>query len=339
MVIHLICDLDCQLGAHSIFSKRNITPHKPTMKTISLFPRTASLLGMIALASATSEAATTTIFSYDSTGYISGADVNLQGDTGIYLGGSDQYGEPDGQPLPSSLVGRAFSSGTAFSPTIAVGYSGPTFYGGGSVTSTDPAVNEGFHELGIHNVGGGGGGGDGIHWHVDSNNNVSHSNHVFILFKKDQFESAWNSTTIGSGDLASTSFQMHTGQVLQSGPQDLTMYWVVQDGSQFYVGQSATAIAQNSPYQTDFSSIGGWASYDPSVGLAALDFDEGSTFSPHTFTDVQGLGFYVEHEDGASSTHAHIDSFVVSSSIPEPSQSLLVIFGLGGMLLRRGKRS
>ena len=260
--------------------------------------------------------------------------MNLEGHTPANaVGGSDQYGDPNGYPLPSSLVGRAYSSVTAFNPTLAAGYSGPTFYGGGSVTSSDPDLNEGFHELAIHNNGSG----DGIHWHTDSNGVDVHSNHLFVFFKKAQFESAWTSPTIGSGDLASASFQMQTGQVLQAGIQDLAMYWVVQDGSQFYVAQNTTLIAQNNQYEIAFSSITGWAEYDPSADLADLDFDEGSIFSSHTFTDVQSLGFYVEHEDGATSTHAHINGFVVS--IPEPSQSMLLICGFGALFLRRGKRS
>jgi len=303
------------------------------MKITSFFPRTASLLGMIALASATSQAATS-IFSFGGD-YVSGGDVQLQGDTGTYFGNpSDKYGDPDGYPPTptdgSPLVGRAFSSATAFNPTSGAGYSGPDFYGGGSVTSSVPTLNEGFHELAIHNNGSG----DGIHWHTDANGADVHSNHLFVYFKKAQFESAWNSATIGSADLASASFQMQTGQVLQAGIQDLGMYWVVQDGSDFYVAQNATLIAQNSPYQRDFSSITGWASYDPSAGLAALDFDEGSAFSAHTFTDVQGLGFYVEHEDGATSTHAHINGFVVS--VPEPSSTALL--GLGGLALMLRRR-
>jgi hypothetical protein len=272
-------------------------------KAISLFPRTASILGMAALASATSASAAT-VLSWGGTDYVAGGQHNMQGDTGSYIGGSDQYGEPDGQPLPSGLVGRSFSSTTAFSPTT--GYSGPTFYGGASVTSTNGAANEGFHELAISN---GGGGDTGI--------------------------------TITSTTLSGLSFQMHTGQISQAGSQDLSMYWVLQDGTQFYVAQNPTLIAQNNPYATAFDDITGWAIYDPSAGdgLAALDFDETSTFSSHTFTDIQGVGFYIEHEDGASQSHVDIDYFALGDAVPEPSQSLLVIIGLGGLLLRRGKRA
>lgn len=307
---------------------------KTASKAISLFPGTASLLGLAALASAT-PAIAATVFTWGGTDYVAGGQHNMQGDTGVYLGGgSDQYGEPDGYPLPSGLVGRAYSSTTAFSPTT--GYSGPTFYGGASVTSTNPAANEGFHELAISN----GGGGDSIHWRVDSNGADSHSNHAFIYFKQDQFGSGYTGITITSTTLSGLSFQMHTGQISQAGSQDLSMYWVLQDAGQFYVAQTPTLIAQNNPYATAFDDITGWATYDPSAGdgLAALDFDETSTFSPHTFTDVQALGFYIEHEDGASQSHVDIDYFALGDAIPEPSQSLLVIVGLGVVLLRRGKR-
>ena len=100
------------------------TAIRTTMRTRSIVSRTTSLLVLIALASATSEASTQ-IFSFGGD-YISGVDVNLAGDTpaNIVGGGSDQYGDPDGYPLPSSLVGREFSSVTTFNPTLAEGYSG-----------------------------------------------------------------------------------------------------------------------------------------------------------------------------------------------------------------------
>lgn len=286
----------------------------------------ALAIGIGAFASSASHEASAAVLSYGGTGYVTGGDEKMQGDTGSYLSGSDQYGEPSGTPVPSALVGRAFSSTTAFSPTS--GYSGPTFYGGASVTSTDPTDNEGYHELSVAN----GGGGDSIHWRVDSNTGDTHSNHILVYFQKSAFESPWNGMTINSGNLAATVFQLHTGQISQAGPNDTALYWVLQDGSDFYVAQNPTLIAQNNPYSTAFSSITGWALYDPTLGLAALDFDETSTFSAHTFTDVQGVGFYTEHENGASQSHVDIDYFAL---VPEPSHGILTLVGATMLILRR----
>jgi hypothetical protein len=70
--------------------------------------------------------------------------------------------------------------------------------------------------------------------------------------------------------------------------------------------------------------------------LAALDFDESSTFLPRSFTDVQGLGFYVEHENGSNQTHVDISIFNVS--VPEPTQLIFTGTGLGMLLLRRRRQ-
>ncbi len=182
--------------------------------------------------------------------------------------------------------GRSFSSTTAFSPPA--NYSGPIFFGGGLVTSTDGPTNEGFHELSVAN----GGGGDSIHWRVDSNGLNTHTNHVFVYFKKAQFDSPWNGPgTITSADLATAAFTMHTGQLIQAGPTDITARWVVQDGSNFYVSQNSLLIAQNNSYQTNIAAITGWAPYDPTTGLTALDFDETSTFGRRRLPMSRALAF------------------------------------------------
>jgi hypothetical protein len=93
----------------------------------------------------------------------------------------------------------------------------PSFLGGGSVTSSNPNTTEGFHDLSVAN--GGSSSGDPIHWTVDSNGTDTHSNHVFILFPKNQFDPSWSSIgTITDAQLASSTFLMHTGQVVMAGP-------------------------------------------------------------------------------------------------------------------------
>jgi hypothetical protein len=305
-----------------------LTNHQTTtMKTIipPLSPLRASLVA-VAFCAAGASAHASVFLSFGSTGYVTGGDEHLEGDViANRLGGSDKYGDPIGNA--TGVSGRAYSSSTAFSPTT--GYSGPLFYGGGSVTATIPVSNEGFHELSVAN----GGGGDSIHWTVDSNGLNTHTNHLFVFFKKAQFEAPWASGGfITSTQLADATFRMHTGQVVQAGPLDIFNRWVVQDGSTFWVSQNSLAINQNNLFQTSFSAVTGWAQYDPTSGLAALDFDENSSFSAHNFTDVQGFGFYVEHEDGSQTTHVDIDSFVV---VPEPSGFFLAGAGLVSLLMRR----
>jgi len=302
------------------------------MHTKTLSINGIALLSAIALGTAVPVSASTTFFSYSSTTYVGGGSEKLAGhDPTHVLGGSDQYGDPDGWSggLPTTQVGRAFSSSTAFSPSIGV-YSGPTFFGGGLVTSTSAIGNEGFHQLGVQ----GGGGGDAIHWYTDSNGINTHSAHLLVYFKKDQFTSPWGGLTpITTTSMANASFDVHTGQLSQSGPNDTRLYWVVQDGNDFWVAQNYQSIIQNAAFSTNFSAITGWAPYNPTVNLADLDFNEGSAFGAHIFSDIQGFGFYIEHEDGSTSSHGEIDLFVVN--VPEPSRAVLALGGLGLSLLRR----
>jgi hypothetical protein len=310
-----------------------LTNHQTTIMKTRTYPQSFLRASFVAVAfcAAGASAHAAVFFTYGSTAYVSGGDAHLEGDTvGNRLGGSDKYGDPIG--VQTALSGRAYSSSTAFSP--ASGYSGPVFYGGGSVTATNALDNEGFHELSVAN--GGAGVGDSIHWRVDANGATTHTNHVFVFFKKAQFEAPWASGgAITSTQLADATFQLGTGQLIQSGPLDTTNRWVVQDGSSFWVSIISLNLTQNNTYQTSFASITGWAPYDPTTGLAALDFNEGSSFAPRTFTDVQGLGFYVEHEDGADVTQVDIGSFAV---VPEPSQFFLAGAGLVSLVVRRRRR-
>jgi hypothetical protein len=313
------------------FTSQNMKLQTMKIQTMKLQPLLRASLMSTAFCSAVAPVHAGSILNFGGTGYVTGGDEHLEGDTiANRLGGNDKYGDPIG--VGTTLSGRAFSSSTAFSPTS--GYTGPVFYGGGSVTATDGADNEGFHELSVRN--GGGVAADSIHWRVDANGTTTHTNHVFVFFEKDQFEEPWASGgSITSAQLADATFRISTGQVIQSGPSDISNRWVVQDGSTFWVSNTFLSIEQNTPYQTSFASITGWAQYDPTSGLAALDFDEGSTFAAHTFTDVQGFGFYVEHENGADVTQVDIGSFSV---IPEPSQFFLAGASLVSLLIRRRRR-
>lgn len=296
------------------------------MMTTTSALRMALLFSLSCLLS-TAANASPTFMSFGGTGYVIGSDELLQGHNPSHvLSGSDKYGDPDGwvDPSPSGLVGRAFSSSTALSPPA--NYFGPTFFGGASVTATNTTTNEGFHQLAVTNSGQG----DSIHWLVDSNGANNHSNHVFIYFKKAQFDGLWSGVSpITSSTLAPGSFQLRTEQVTEAGLPDIVARWVVQDGSNFYVSQNTHLLAQNSLYQTDFAAITGWAPYNPTSGLSALDFDETSSFGPQTFTDVQGLGFFVEHENGDAVTHVKISSFV--AAVPEPSS--FVLLGIAAAML------
>ncbi len=266
--------------------------------------------------------------------YVSQSEA-LQGDTPANrAGGSDKYGDPDPSSLPSGpvIVGRYFSTSTAFSPTS--GYSGASFFGGGSVTN-EIGTNEGFHELSVRNNGPT----DGIHWQVDSAGGDHHTNHLFIYFQQPQFTTGFDSGTVGLN--LNGYFSLHTDQVTGSGGSGVDLRWVIRDSGSFWISENVNSLSSNSTFTDNFSAITGWAAYSPTNGsFTGLDFDPlSATFASRTFSNVEGLGFYVEHENPLNATQAtHVDISRFTVAVPEPSRLLLTGFGVMMAFLRRSRR-
>ncbi|BCX47360.1 hypothetical protein HAHE_12680 [Haloferula helveola] len=265
--------------------------------------------------------------------YVS-ADTVLADDVPANRTGSDGYGDPDGPIVTNgtdSIAGRGYSSTRPFSP--GTGYTGTsgTFYGGGSVERVNSTANDGFSELSVLNQGPN----DSIHFHVDTGGDV-HTFHLMFLWDKADFLSGLDAAT-GIG-LTEGEFGLVTSQASGHHTDEL-LRWVVRDGNQLYVSEDTTLIGNNSVYSVSYSSLLNWAPYDPNevdpsgsgtaADLWSLDFDEGSTFLPHTFTDVTGVGFYIEHEAATGPIHVHIEGFS-ASMVPEPSTPLIV--GLAALL-------
>ena len=268
-------------------------------------------------------------------GPYAGADLPFADDVAANRSGSDKYGDPHGTfpDGPDSVTGRALSLDSPFSPTS--GYSGvsDTFYGGGSVTREGTGTNDGFSEISILNQGPN----DSIHWHVDTGGD-SHTFHVLIYWDKSDFLGgldAISNLTLGGGGATITTAQAsghHTDELLR---------WVVRDGTQFYVSDETVTLTNNDTFSVTYENVGNWAGYSPNdpagaptlADLQSLDFDESGPYNPHTFTDVTGLGFYVEHEAATGPIHVHIEEF--SATIPEPSHALLTLLGLSLLSARR----
>lgn len=259
--------------------------------------------------------------------------TNLQGDTGTYLSGSDKYGDPNGSTTGPSTVGRFFDKDTAFSPTS--NYTGPLFYGGGSVTN-ETGTNEGFHELKVANQGTT----DGLQWQVDSASGDHHTNHLFIYFKQADFDPAYNSGTLSLDP--GSAFALHTDQVTGSAGSGVDLRWVVQNSGQFYISQNVTSLSSNTSYLTNLADITGWATYAPTnASFAGLDFDPTfATWLTPAFSNLEGLGFYVEHENPLGATQAtHVDVASFAVSVPEPSRMILAAAGLISLVLRRRRHA
>ena len=264
----------------------------------------------------------------------------LNDDTPANRTGSDNYGDPDGPftiNTVDSIAGRALSTNSPLSPPAGYAGTSGTFYGGGSVTRANSLANDGFSELTVLNQGSN----DSLHWHVDTGGD-SHTFHLLVYWDKADFLNGL-STTANLG-LSEGGFSLSTSQ--SSGHQtDELLRWVVRDGSQFYVSQNTTTLLNNSTFNVAYSTLTNWAALNPvdplgaptSSDLLSLDFNEAGPYAPHTFTDVTGLGFYVEHEAATGPIHVHIEGFG-ADLIPEPSSALLLFSGalLTAMRRRRG---
>jgi hypothetical protein len=258
------------------------------------------------------------------------------------VGGSDQYGDPDG-PLPvnvtDSIAGRSLRS-TPLSPPS--GYSGTsgTFYGGGSVTRVNSLVNDGFSDLTMLNQGSN----DSMHFRVNTGGD-SHTFHLLTYWDKSDFLNGLNSVPNLTLD-AGGQFTIQTSQSAANHSDEI-LRWVVREGSQFYVSQNTTLLTNNATFNVPYSSLTNWALYNPNFvagiatagDLSSLDFDETSVASPLSFSDITGIGFYIEHEAATGPIHVHIEGFEASlTAVPEPgSLAYGLMVGLGGLSLRRSR--
>lgn len=277
---------------------------------------------------------------------------NLEGDTGIHSS-SDQYGDPfsttgvdiingagnayDNDALfDDSVMGRLYSSSTAFNPTSGydMGATSARFYGGATTFSKNGAHVDGFTELSILNQGSN----DSIHLHTDSGTD-DHTMHAFLFWDKTDFLNGSDS----AGSLAfdqDSMFSLSTSQVSNgsAGSQDLILRWAVRDGDNWYLS-SATNILSPNDTLTDNLYGRDWATFDPTASY--LNFDQDSAafgVQSSTFTDITAVGFYIDHDLATGQPHIHIENFS-AAVVPEPGSAVLLLLGLGRMASRRRRVS
>lgn len=132
-----------------------------------------------------------------------------------------------------------------------------------------------------------------------------------------------------------------------SSMNDAVGYWLVREGSSFFLSQATFTPANGTytynPYVSAVSD-GSWAPYSPS-GLN-IDFNQGTaTFSTQKFADITGVGFYLEHDVHLDNFAWAIPGFSVTAAVPEPQSIIMlssVVAGIGGYLgyrrVRFGKK-
>lgn len=243
----------------------------------------------------------------------------------------------------------SFSEATPFSPTS--GYSGTsaTFYGGYdlvrfSATSGDPALADSL----IMNGGASSSTtDDAFGWRFQISDSLSYFAGAVVWKKSDflndghlgtnkLFFDTTSSLKVSVGDNNSTTLRW----------ENIHARWLVKEGSQWYVSQTALATGTGDKTLTfaSASSDGFWAPISFSSGVG-VNLDA-LTYSDTNFTDIVGVGLYITSRADRQPNTAnnirywwYVDDFEVVAAIPEPATASLLL-GAGALLMafRRSRR-
>jgi len=216
---------------------------------------------------------------------------------------------------------QTFSDLTGFSTTIPLmntgaSYSGtsPTFYGGGHTENCTFNYFTLPYDTGITDEGGN----DAITFSWPGNSTTSAFGEV--LWQKADFLNGASATGVAFDPNSSLSYSLALAGAVAR--------FIVQDGSTYYVSNlnfgSSTTL-------TDPDNSTTWATYLPTEPPSSLPFDaSGATFSPHTFTDIQAVGYYFDSENNFNTTYDYgVNGFSAQvQPTPEPSPFVLLALSL-----------
>jgi hypothetical protein len=230
-----------------------------------------------------------------------------------------------------SSSGASFSVTTPRSPAPGV-YSGPTFYGGGTVLAS---VGSGtFATYVLANNQTGAGGDDPIRlatsWSGTSGPNQVKFYGLFLFKQAD-----WLTLNSGNVELDSVNALTVSGFRASSHAADGGVRFVIEKSGAYYVTSLNPVSTTYGAVSLSNPASGSWFNYDPATSMSTI----GSSASLSAFDHLTTVGFLVElGSTGASGTSANTlwSDFVVNATVvPEPSVAALALLGIGLFVLRQ----
>jgi hypothetical protein len=198
-------------------------------------------------------------------------------------------------------------------------------------TSTDPALTSFRFEASL----------DGVRL-IANNPNIDRKMAYALTVDKDDF-------LVGSSGSETVSF-LNSGTSMSVNLRTLTSdgdgnaRFIVQDGSNWYVSQTATNSTSGDAWSLNpFTES--WHTYDPSTNLFLDTTSLGGTVLGSTFTDIQSWGVLMQTDtstSSASNTTPWFQAdqlFLDATVIPEPSSLLLLLTAMGGLSVLRLSRA
>lgn len=259
----------------------------------------------------------TVVVNYNSNSYVTGVNQNmsraLSPQLTTYTGGTGR----------SDVL--VYSESISMQP--ASGYTGPAFYGGfyrsgANATATNGSSLRRITDNGSYDYL------DFTFGYYTDSGATSTEGAAILMFLKQDFTTL--STTPNLTFESTNPLTMNIQGVSKAEGR-----WMIKDGS-FYYLSNITYTTTGAKILASISDTT-WALYDP----ANLDFDAGSaSFLAHTFTDIQGVGFYAQSTDATVNTAPgifRVNSFT-AAMVPEPQSLALLGLGLGVLALRRRSR-
>jgi hypothetical protein len=109
---------------------------------------------------------------------------------------------------------------------------------------------------------------------------------------------------------------------------------VIKDGTDFYVSQNTFSVTGFDTMSIEDTL---WAAYDP---FTDLNFDQSQTFAAMSFSNITGVGVYLEDDNMAADSNAQWrfrEFSTIITMVPEPTSFAFIALG-GLALLGRRRR-
>lgn len=155
---------------------------------------------------------------------------------------------------------------------------------------------------------------------------------LLVMFKKGNFLNGMNAATPLTIDNTVTGNLTYRTESGASGQ----VRYVIQDGSSYYVSETVHSPVAGGDFSLAFNPATRWASYNPGTDLEFTP----TTFAAHTFTDIQGMGAYLERTRAANVSEIALKSFRLDAAfVPEPAMVGLLVVTVALSLMPRRRQA